>query len=151
LREGGKIATGGRRPLDHDVGYFFEPTVFIDAPLDGFVWNEEIFGPVVCLRSFQTEDEAVRLANDTPYGLAAAVMSSDPTRLDRVASELDAGILWVNCSQPTFVERLGGMKQSGIGASSVIGGSMRIWRRNRSRPTARRNVGLVPASIASAQ
>lgn len=115
-REGARLVTGGRKPAEHEVGYFFKPTIFVDAPIRGLIWNEEIFGPVISLRSFESEDEAVRLANDTPFGLAAAVMSKDTARLERVAAALDAGVVWMNCSQPTFVEApWGGTKRSGIG------------------------------------
>ncbi len=114
--EGGRVATGGRRPADRPVGYYLEPTVFTDMPLDGWLWNEEIFGPVVCVAPFDTEDEAVRLANDSRFGLAGAVMSADDARCERVARALRAGIVWINCSQPTFTEApWGGYKQSGIG------------------------------------
>ena len=114
--EGGRIATGGRRPPGHPVGYYLEPTVFTDMPLDGWLWTEEIFGPVVCVAPFDDEAEAVRLANDSRFGLAGAVMSADVARCERVARALRAGIVWINCSQPTFTEApWGGYKQSGIG------------------------------------
>jgi len=70
----------------------------------------------VCVRSFKAEAEAVRVANDSRFGLAAAVMSADYERAERVAAALRAGIVWINCSQPTFVQApWGGYKQSGIG------------------------------------
>lgn len=116
ISEGAILATGGRRPVGLAGGFFFEPTVFLDAPLDSSVWNEEIFGPVVCLRAFEEESEAIEIAENSLYGLAAAVMSADVHRAERIASRLDAGIVWINCSQPTFVEApWGGTKQSGIG------------------------------------
>lgn len=109
------VATGGRRAEGFDKGYFYEPTVLLDAPLDSDVWRKEIFGPVVCLRKFRDEAEAVALANDSIYGLAAAVMSGDDDRANRVAANLRAGIVWINCSQPTFTEApWGGYKASGI-------------------------------------
>lgn len=78
--------------------------------------REEIFGPVVCLRAFDIEAEAIRLANDSPFGLEVAVMSRDISRCERVARRFRAGIVWSNCSQPTLVEApWGGYKQSGIG------------------------------------
>ncbi|MGQ3029226.1 MAG: aldehyde dehydrogenase family protein, partial [Ferrovibrionaceae bacterium] len=90
--------------------------VLTDVPLDSAAWREEIFGPVVCLRRFADEAEGVRLANASCYGLAAAVMSADLDRAERVAAALRAGIVWINCSQPTFTEApWGGYKQSGIG------------------------------------
>jgi betaine-aldehyde dehydrogenase len=114
--DGAKVECGGRRPPGLNNGYFFEPTVLTDVPLDSAAWREEIFGPVVCLRGFADEGEAVRLANDSLYGLAAAVMTADTTLAERVAVALRAGIVWINCSQPTFTEApWGGFKRSGIG------------------------------------
>ncbi|WP_062361758.1 aldehyde dehydrogenase family protein [Variovorax paradoxus] len=114
--EGAKLLCGGVRPLGLEQGYFMEPAVLVDVPLDSQAWREEIFGPVVCVRRFDTEAQAVALANDSRFGLAAAVMSSDDERTERVASRLRAGIVWINCSQPTFTEApWGGYKQSGIG------------------------------------
>ncbi len=113
---GATVASGGGRPAGADKGYFLEPTVLTDVPLDSDAWKEEIFGPVVCLRPFATEEEAVTLANDSRFGLAAAVMSKDEVRAERVAAAFRAGIVWINCSQPTFTEApWGGYKQSGIG------------------------------------
>jgi betaine-aldehyde dehydrogenase len=114
--EGARLVFGGKRPAGRDTGYFVEPTVFADVPLSSWIWREEIFGPVVCVNPFDTEEEAVRLANDSPYGLAGAVMSDDLERCERVAAALRAGIVWINCSQPTFTEApWGGYKRSGIG------------------------------------
>ena len=80
------------------------------------MWTEEVFGPVLSVCRFADEDEALRLANDTRFGLAAAVMSKDKERCQRVARDFRAGIVWINCSQPTFPQApWGGMKQSGIG------------------------------------
>jgi betaine-aldehyde dehydrogenase len=115
-QEGARLVSGGARPAHLDKGYYLTPAIFADVPEDSSVWREEIFGPVVCLRAFDSEAEAIRLANDSPFGLAAAVMSRDIPRCERVARRFRAGIVWVNCSQPTFVEApWGGYKQSGIG------------------------------------
>lgn len=114
--DGAKIAVGGSRPAGFSKGFYVEPTVLIDVPLNSDAWVEEIFGPVVCVKSFSTEDEAIALANGSKFGLAAAVMSKDDARADRVATALRAGVVWINCSQPTFTEApWGGYKQSGIG------------------------------------
>ena len=116
VEQGATIATGGQRPQGFDQGYYLEPTVLTDMDEDSLVWQEEIFGPVVCIKAFKTEQQAVAMANDSRFGLAAAVMSKDEARCDRVAKAFRAGIVWVNCSQPTFVEApWGGYKQSGIG------------------------------------
>ncbi|SCK57993.1 betaine-aldehyde dehydrogenase [Variovorax sp. HW608] len=115
-REGAMIASGGARAKGMEAGYFVEPTILVDVPLESAAWKEEIFGPVVCIRAFTSESEAVQLANDSPFGLAGAVMSKDERRAERVAAALRAGIVWINCSQPTFTEApWGGYKQSGIG------------------------------------
>lgn len=116
VEQGATVACGGQRPDGFEKGYYLEPTVLTDAPLDSDAWVEEIFGPVVCVRPFDTEEEAVRLANDSRFGLAAAVMSADDARCERVAAAFRAGIVWINCSQPTFSEApWGGYKESGIG------------------------------------
>ncbi|UIJ84046.1 aldehyde dehydrogenase family protein [Rhizobium leguminosarum] len=113
---GATVACGGVRPEGFDKGYYLQPTVLTDVPLDSAAWVEEIFGPVVCIRPFKTEEEAVELANDSRFGLAAAVMSKDEARAERVAAAFRAGIVWINCSQPTFTEApWGGYKESGIG------------------------------------
>jgi betaine-aldehyde dehydrogenase len=115
-QDGARLVTGGNRPAHLEKGFFLEPAVFADVPEHSGVWQEEIFGPVVCIRPFDDEAEALRSANNSRFGLAAAVMSRDLARCERVARALRAGIVWINCSQPTFTEApWGGYKQSGIG------------------------------------
>ncbi|SCB28014.1 aldehyde dehydrogenase family protein [Rhizobium hainanense] len=115
-RAGATVACGGTRPEGFDKGYYLRPTILTDVPLDSDAWVEEIFGPVLCIRPFETEEEAIELANDSRFGLAAAVMSKDDARAERVAAAFRAGIVWINCSQPTFTEApWGGYKESGIG------------------------------------
>jgi betaine-aldehyde dehydrogenase len=114
--EGATLLAGGTRPANCEKGYFLTPAIFADVPEDSWIWKEEIFGPVVCVRPFDDEADALRSANDSRFGLAAAVMSHDLARAERVARRLRAGIVWINCSQPTFTEApWGGYKQSGIG------------------------------------
>ena len=114
---------GGGRPDHLDQGYFIEPTIFVDVPQDAQLWVEEVFGPVLSVRRFGTQEEAITLANDSRFGLAAAVMSQDRERLHSVARKLRAGIVWLNCSQPTFSEApWGGYRQSGIGRELGIWG-----------------------------
>ena len=97
-------------------GYFVPPTIFVDPPIDSRVWKEEIFGPVLCMRSFSAEAEAVKEANNTTYGLAAAVFSTNTETLKRITSNLRAGIVWTNNCQPAFIQApWGGVKQSGFG------------------------------------
>lgn len=113
-QSGAKLLTGGARKGSQ--GFFVQPTVFTDVPLDASIWREEIFGPVLSVRTFKTEEEALRIANDTTFGLGGAVLSNDLERARRVANALRAGIIWVNCSQPTFCQApWGGFKRSGIG------------------------------------
>ncbi|WP_444436912.1 aldehyde dehydrogenase family protein [Pseudomonas sp. A6] len=120
---GARLLTGGRRPAGLDEGWFVEPAIFDEPAENAIVWREEIFGPVLCVKRFKTEAEALRLANDSRFGLAGAVMSGDPQRAARVADGLRAGIVWVNCSQPTFTQApWGGMKQSGIGRELGVWG-----------------------------
>jgi betaine-aldehyde dehydrogenase len=111
-----KVAVGGGRPSAFAKGYYVEPTIFYDAAHSARIAREEIFGPVATVIPFSDEKEAIRIANDTPYGLAAAVWSRDIFRALRTVKALRAGIVWVNHMQPTYVEApWGGYKQSGFG------------------------------------
>ncbi|WP_221792954.1 aldehyde dehydrogenase family protein [Oceanobacter mangrovi] len=122
-REGATLLYGGERPAGFDKGYYLQPTIFVDVPDDCSVWTEEIFGPVVCIRKFSDEGEAIRVSNNSRFGLAGAVMSQDIERCNRVARKLRAGIVWINCSQPTFSQApWGGYKHSGIGRELGIWG-----------------------------
>ena len=111
-----KVASGGGRPREFAKGYYIEPTIFYDVDNSARIAREEIFGPVATVIPFDDEADAVKIANDTPYGLAAAVWSRDIYRAFRVVKSLRAGIVWVNHMQPTCVEApWGGYKQSGVG------------------------------------
>jgi len=113
--DGGRIVAGGGRP-GIEGGFFFEPTVIADLPEDSRVIREEIFGPVLTVQRFTTEDEAVALANSTPYGLAAGLQTTNLARAHRVAARLQAGIVWVNdwaMLDPAIP--FGGVKDSGFG------------------------------------
>lgn len=119
-QEGATIACGGNRIVRDglDKGYFVEPTVFVNVKQDMRIVQEEIFGPVVCIQKFKDEAEAVKLANDTVYGLAGGVFTNDGAKALRVIKKLRAGITWVNSYHPTYNEApWGGYKQSGIGRS----------------------------------
>ena len=114
LQEGAKLATGGHRL--EGAGYYYEPTIFVDVDNTMRIAQEEIFGPVLVVIPFASEEQAIAIANDTIYGLAGAVWSSDVTRSLRVIRALRAGITWVNTYHPTYSEApWGGYKQSGIG------------------------------------
>lgn len=118
-----RLVAGGGVPEGLEAGCFVEPTIFADMEESATIWTEEIFGPVVCLKSFTSEADAIRMANASRFGLAAAVMSTDLTRANRVARAFRAGIVWINCSQPTFTQApWGGYKQSGIGRELGIWG-----------------------------
>ncbi|MCY9666784.1 aldehyde dehydrogenase [Paenibacillus alginolyticus] len=114
--EGGTILTGGRSPEGLEQGYYLEPTIIVGLDGNCRTVREEIFGPVVTVIPFDTEEEVLAQANDTHYGLSASVWTNDLRRAHRVAGQIDAGIVWVNT---WFLRDLrtpfGGMKQSGIG------------------------------------
>jgi betaine-aldehyde dehydrogenase len=110
------LVCGGGRPPGFNAGYFVEPTIFTGVPPEARIWKEEIFGPVLSVAAFKTEEEAIGLANASEFGLAAAVMTADLDRAARVADRFEAGVVWINCSQPNFLEPpWGGMKKSGVG------------------------------------
>ena len=116
--EGANLVCGGGRPQGAEFanGHFVEPTIFDGVTQKMRIAREEIFGPVMTVTTFSTEDEAVAIANDTEYGLAAGVWTTNVTRAMRVIKQLRAGITWVNTYHPTFNELpWGGYKQSGIG------------------------------------
>lgn len=114
--EGAKLLCGGGRPHNLQNGYYVQPTIFSNVKSHMTIWKEEIFGPVLCCMSFSTEEEAISLANDSSYGLAGAVMSKNKDTCERISRALRVGIVWVNCSQPTYCQApWGGMKKSGVG------------------------------------
>ncbi|MBW1246357.1 aldehyde dehydrogenase family protein [Pseudomonas tolaasii] len=116
IDDGARLLCGGERPAGLAKGFFIRPTVFTDVPLNSALWNEEIFGPVLCVRRFATEDEAVALANDSDFGLVASVVTANADTADRVANALQAGLVWVNAPQVIFPQTAwGGYKQSSIG------------------------------------
>jgi aminomuconate-semialdehyde/2-hydroxymuconate-6-semialdehyde dehydrogenase len=117
--EGGTIITGGKRVTVKgrcEGGYFIEPTIITGLDHACRTNQEEIFGPVVTITPFSTEEEAIRLANDSNYGLSATLWTENLSRAHRVSAQVKSGIIWVNCWLFRDLRTpFGGMKQSGIG------------------------------------
>jgi len=123
VAEGGRFACGGGRPADRDRGFFIEPTVIAGLDNTARVAREEIFGPVLTVIAHDGDDDAVRIANDSPYGLSATVFGADPERAQRIASRLRVGTVnvnggvWYSADMP-----FGGYKQSGVGREMGVAG-----------------------------
>jgi len=115
-QEGLTVVRDGKHRTLPAQGYFLAPTLYRDVPVESRLWKEEIFGPVLCGRSVASEAEAIQLANDSDYGLAATVISGDPERAKRIGRQLKAGSIWYNSEQLVLPETAwGGFKRSGIG------------------------------------
>ncbi len=116
IKEGARLIAGGTgRPEGFNRGYYVRPTVFADVNNGMTIAREEIFGPVLTMIPFDTEEEAVEIANDTPYGLAAYVQSGNVERIKRVSKQLRAGMVRINGASHAADAPFGGYKQSGIG------------------------------------
>lgn len=117
-QEGAKLLIGGKRPEAEELskGFFFEPTIFDRCSTEMRIVQEETFGPILTIETFCTEEEAIRLANDSVYGLAGAVWTQDMNRAHRVSRKMRMGTVWINDFHPYFPQApWGGYKQSGIG------------------------------------
>jgi aldehyde dehydrogenase (NAD+) len=121
--EGARVVTGGGRPAHLEKGYFIEPTLFADVDNNMRIAQEEIFGPVLAVIPYDTEEEAVRIANDSPYGLAANITTEDPERARAIADRLRVGVVRINHSDPYAADApFGGYKQSGLGRQNGVEG-----------------------------
>lgn len=121
IDEGAELVTGGSRPDDPELedGYYFAPTIFDNVTSEMTICREEIFGPVLCVQTYTDIDEAIRIANDTEYGLAADIWTQDVNRAHSIARRLNAGIIWVNCTNVVGPwMSYGGWKLSGLGFES---------------------------------
>jgi len=121
LASGAKCVLGGKQPADADLkdGWFVEPTIFADADNTMPIAREEVFGPVLAVIPFDDEEDAIAIANDSPYGLAAGVWTSDMARALRMSERIEAGTVWVNTYRAvSFMAPFGGVKRSGIGRES---------------------------------
>jgi betaine-aldehyde dehydrogenase len=125
LAEGATLLTGGHRPKEAELqeGYFYSPTVFVDCDRSMRIVQEETFGPIVTVERFETEDDAVRLGNDTDYGLAGAVWTADRAKAHRVSARLRHGTVWINDFGPYLPQaEWGGFKLSGTGRELGLAG-----------------------------
>jgi len=116
--EGAKLASGGvpHKNVGDGKGFFIEPTIFTGVHDSMKIYREEVFGPFVVVASFKDEADAIRMANDTTYGLGSAVFTTNIERAHRVAAKIEAGMVWINSSNDSdFRVPFGGVKQSGIG------------------------------------
>jgi betaine-aldehyde dehydrogenase len=116
VEEGARLVAGGDSPpAGHEAGFFVQPTLFADVKPEMTIAQEEIFGPVISIIPYDTEDDAVAIANDSIYGLAGAVWSADPERAKRVARRIRAGQVYINGASFNMLAPFGGYKQSGNG------------------------------------
>jgi acyl-CoA reductase-like NAD-dependent aldehyde dehydrogenase len=134
IDEGATLVTGGKRPPGLERGWYFEPTLFSGVRNSMRIAQEEIFGPVLCLIPFEDEQDAISIANDSPYGLSGAVYASDLDLAERIASRVRTGQMWINGWGMCVTEPFGGFKQSGLGREGGVQGmsayleSKYIWR-----------------------
>lgn len=123
IDEGARLLAGGPgKPEGFQAGWYVKPTIFADVANDMRIAREEIFGPVLAITPFDSEDEAIAIANDTPYGLAAYVQTGDAARAERVASRLRAGAVHINGAAVEYGTPFGGYKQSGNGREGGVMG-----------------------------
>jgi aldehyde dehydrogenase (NAD+) len=120
---GARLVVGGKRPEAPELskGLFFEPTIFRDVANNMAIAQEEIFGPVLCVMPFDSEEEAVRIANDVAYGLGAGIWTRDIQRAHRMARAIRAGTVWINNYRViSYTSPFGGYKASGYGRDNGL-------------------------------
>lgn len=122
VAEGAILATGGKRPGHLKLGYYFEPTVFSNVDNKMAIAQEEIFGPVLCVIPCDGEEDAIRIANDSPFGLAGAVYTNDTAKAFQVARQMRTGTIGQNGMKASFAISFGGFKQSGLGREGGLKG-----------------------------
>jgi len=116
IREGARLITGGpERPEHLPKGFYVRPTIFADVKPDMTIAQEEIFGPVLCIIPYNSEEEAIEIANNSIYGLSGSVWSGDPERARRVARQINTGQISINGADFDVNAPFGGYKQSGLG------------------------------------
>lgn len=126
LAEGATLACGGGRPAGIEKGFFVEPTIFVDVDNNATIAREEIFGPVLAVIKYKTLDDAIRMANDSIYGLGGAVFSRDIPKAIGIAKRIRAGTVWINDYHLiNGLAPFGGYKQSGVGRVAASGGEAR--------------------------
>jgi aldehyde dehydrogenase (NAD+) len=113
--EGARLITGGQKTAGYEKGFYINPTIFADVKNDMRIAREEIFGPVLCMISYSDENEAIRIANDTPYGLSARVWCDDKQHGETLARQINAGQVYINDGLWNDAAPFGGYKQSGNG------------------------------------
>ncbi len=115
-RLGANVLVGGERPQEFERGYYYRPTVIVNVDHSMTLMREETFGPVLPLMAYSDFDEAIRLANDSQYGLGASLMSNDPLLVKKFYEEVNAGTIWINDPlTDNYAGPFGGMKMSGLG------------------------------------
>jgi aldehyde dehydrogenase (NAD+) len=123
IEEGATLLVGGAgKPDGFETGYYVRPTIFCDVSNDMRIAREEIFGPVLSIIPFDDEDEALQIANDTPYGLAAYIETGDSDRAERLVKKLRAGQVYINGTECDYGSPFGGYKMSGLGREGGLFG-----------------------------
>ncbi|HLS01276.1 MAG TPA: aldehyde dehydrogenase family protein, partial [Beutenbergiaceae bacterium] len=120
--EGAKVVLGGGRPEGYEKGFFVAPTLLVDVDPNSRIAQEEVFGPVISIITYDTEEEAIEIANNSMYGLAGAVYTEDTDRGLELVRQIRAGTVSVNNATADFTLPFGGYKQSGVGREGGIEG-----------------------------